>query len=74
MSERYTEPGRIIPGRRRTAMRKWYATITREDGTQFDIGGYSEKEIRKDLNQIQRTGFADLEKASVEIYTVEIEA
>ena len=55
-------------------MRKWYATITREDGTQFDIGGYSEKEIRKDLNQIQRTGFADLEKASVEIYTVEIEA
>jgi len=53
-------------------MKKWYATITRADGSQFDIGGYSEKEIRSDLKQIQRSGFADLETASVEIYTVDI--
>lgn len=53
-------------------MKKWYATVTREDGTQFDIGGYSEKEIRKDLNKIQKSGFADLEKCSVDIHTVAI--
>lgn len=54
-------------------MIKWYAAITREDNTKFCIGAYSEKDLRKDLDQIQKTGFADLEKASVEIYTVNIE-
>lgn len=53
-------------------MKKWYAIITREDGTQFTIGGWSEKEIQKDLRNIHKTGFANLDKASVDVYSVEI--
>lgn len=53
-------------------MKKWYATVTRNDGTQFEIGGWSKEEIQKDLREIHRTGFADLDKASVEVYSVSI--
>lgn len=53
-------------------MKKWYATVTREDGTQFEIGGWSKEEIQKDLRDIHRTGFADLDKASVEVYSISL--
>lgn len=53
-------------------MKKYYAIITKKDGSQFTIGGYSEREIQKDLKDIHKSGFANLDEASVEIYSINI--
>ncbi len=53
-------------------MTKFYAAITNfESGNQFEIGANSKKDLMRDLNDIQRQGFEDLDKCSVHIYTVE---
>lgn len=51
-------------------MKKYYATITRKDGTQLTIGEYSKKEIQKTLKDIHKKGIVDLDKASVNISVV----
>ena len=61
-------------GEEKMKMRKWYAVITRKNGTQFTIGEYSEKDIQKTLRIINRTGFANLDECSVEVYSVEIQS
>lgn len=65
----------IIEGRkeRMTKMRKWYAVVTRKDGTQFRIGAWSKERLQEDLNQIHRTKYANLEESNVEVYSVVVE-
>lgn len=54
-------------------MSKYYATITNvKTGNQFTIGEYSEKELQKTLNEIQKTGFENLDNCSVDVQKVEI--
>lgn len=53
-------------------MMKWYATITRADGTQLTVGEYSDRQLRKTLHKIHVSGLANLDESSVDIYTVTI--
>lgn len=51
-------------------MKKYYAWIINwETGRGFEIGAWSMENLRADLERIHKTGFADLEKCSVRIYT-----
>ena len=61
-------------------MKKFYARITRKRGTEFfpagcksfEVGAYSMRELLETLDDIDGTGYADLQRSAVEIYTVEI--
>ena len=52
-------------------MTKFYAWVYNwKTGHGFEIGAWSMENLRSDLDKIQETGFEDLEKCSVKIYTV----
>lgn len=53
-------------------MTKYYATITNEKGEQMTVGEYSEKDMRKTLEAINKEGRFDLEKCMVNIEKVEL--
>ena len=54
-------------------MIKWYATITNlKTGRQFTVGEYSEKDLHKTLNDVQKVGRENLDECQVYIYTVQI--
>ena len=54
------------------AMKHYYATITnRVTGRQFEIGAWSEKELRRDLEDIHRSGSENLDDCCVYIYEEE---
>lgn len=52
-------------------MKKFYATITRHDGTSKEIGAWSEKELQKDLRAIHEMGIENLDECAVYVYSVE---
>ena len=48
----------------------WFAAVTNlKTGRQFEVGGWTEDELRESLTEIQETGYENLDDCVVDIYT-----